>query len=162
MRLPPMKCLPKTRIPMPYFFIGDSGFPLKKYMITPYARGRRTLSTPEKIFNYRLTRCRRQIESAFGMLAKRWRILQTSINFSPEKTKKVVLALLCLHNYVLTENSDSDLYNIDDEEPNFVLDNLQQAEQRNNGINEGLEIRENLKKYFLTRHGSVRWQRLRI
>lgn len=161
MNFPPTKCLPRTRIQMPYFFIGDSGFSLNKYMMTPYAQGNRYLSTSEKIYNYRIARCRRQIESAFGMLEKRWRILQTSLNFSPEKTKKIVMSLLCLHNYVLTENTNTNLFDIDDE-PDFVLDKLEQTRPRINRINEAIESREILKKYFISRYGDIPWQRHKI
>ena len=63
----------------------------------PYARvGKRGLNDSERIYNYRTTKYRREIESAFGILAKRWRILQTSMNFTLKKTKIIFMALLCL------------------------------------------------------------------
>ena len=160
MPLPLPKYLPKTRIQIPFFFIGDSGFPLRKYMMTPFARCRRILRTTEKIYNYRISRCRRQIESAFGILAKKWRILQTSLNFHPEKTKIVVMALLCLHNYILTEESDC-TYTADDNDEAFVpLDNVERARPRGDCIDTALEQRSKLKKYFVSQVGKVHWQKI--
>lgn len=58
--LPRPNNLPNSNIMCPYFFIGDSGFGLKEYIITPYARCA-NLTCSQKIFNYRLCRARRLI-----------------------------------------------------------------------------------------------------
>ncbi|KAL3183883.1 hypothetical protein MRX96_033397 [Rhipicephalus microplus] len=66
--------------PLPYFFLGDEAFPLKEYVMRPYAR--RTLhedddkSYERRVFNYRMSRARRTIENTFGNLARRWRVLR--------------------------------------------------------------------------------------
>lgn len=49
----------------PYMIVGDEGFPLKPYLMRPYA-GRSLDCDRKKIFNYRLSRCRRVIENCFG------------------------------------------------------------------------------------------------
>ncbi|KAL3246150.1 hypothetical protein MRX96_057886 [Rhipicephalus microplus] len=61
--------------PLPYVFVGDEAFPLKEYVMRPYAR--RTLhedddkSYERRVFNYRMSRARRTIENTFGILAQR-------------------------------------------------------------------------------------------
>ena len=73
LNIPPEEPLPFDDVPIPYFFAGDSAFPLRDYMIIPYtgARGLRSLGRPKRIFNYRQSRARRVIECTFGILATR-------------------------------------------------------------------------------------------
>ena len=72
MNLPPPDKLPNTPEDSPpahYFFVGDDAFPLRHYMMKPYPS--LALTHDERIFNYRLSRARRTVENAFGILANR-------------------------------------------------------------------------------------------
>ena len=60
----------------------------------------RGLTTEQRIYNYRLSRARRVVENAFGILANRFRIFQTAINLAMYKVDTVVLACCVLHNYL--------------------------------------------------------------
>lgn len=70
--LPPSP-LPGTNIMMPYFLVGDEIFPLRHNLMRPYSR-RNPLTETQCIFNYRLSRARRIIENAFGILSTRYGI----------------------------------------------------------------------------------------
>lgn len=88
--------LPNDDKDMPYFMIGDDAFPLKTWMMKPFSR--RNLTREETIFNYRLSRARRIVENAFGILANRFRAILGTMLQEPETVEDIVLACICLHN----------------------------------------------------------------
>ena len=87
----------------PYVFVGDEAFPLRGYMMRPYPG--RGLDDQKRIFNYRLSRARRTIENAFGILAVRWRIHRRNILAQPDKVTAIVKATCCLHNFLKLDES---------------------------------------------------------
>ena len=133
-----------------------------------------TLDMEQRIFNYRLSRARRTIENAFGILCARSRIFYTSIRAKVENVENFVLACLSLHNYLrLTDNASyypsgfTDSY--DD------TGNLQEGKWRtlavgNEGMppisrvkgsrysNNALEMRNSLYGFLNSEEGSVSWQ----
>jgi hypothetical protein len=58
-----------------YHLIGDSAFPLRSWLITPYSR-RNNLTRREKHHNFCLRGDRVCIENTFGILKGRWARLQ--------------------------------------------------------------------------------------
>lgn len=69
------------KIPSNGVFVADDAFPLRNDMLKPNSRIRRITIT-QKIFNYRLSRVRRIVENAFGILNSRFRILENPIPLS--------------------------------------------------------------------------------
>jgi len=55
---------------LPYVLVADEAFPLSMYIMRPYPRSG-TLNIEKKVFNYRLSRARCIVESAFGILVTR-------------------------------------------------------------------------------------------
>ena len=59
---------------------------------------RRNLPEAERIFNYRLSRGRRVVENAFGILSNRFRCLLTTMQQTPKVVESIGLACRCFHN----------------------------------------------------------------
>ena len=71
--IPNPRLLPNiTQSPLPFVFVGDEAFSLKMNMLRPYPG--KKLSADLAIFNYRLSRARRIIENAFGILAAKYAV----------------------------------------------------------------------------------------
>lgn len=86
-----------------YVFVADDAFGLHKNIVKPFPQN--NLTYEQRVFNYRLSRARRIVENAFGIMASRFRILSTEINLIPEKVDKTVLACCILHNFLRRESS---------------------------------------------------------
>ena len=86
---------------VPYFMVGDEAFPLETYMMRPFfGRSSGRLSVDKAIYNYRLSRARRCIENAFGIMAGRFRIFRKPIIASEETARAITLACVVLHNFI--------------------------------------------------------------
>lgn len=86
-------------ITLPYVFLGDAAFPLRPYLMTPFSG--RALDSDKTWHNREHSRGRSCIENAFGILASRWRIFQTTISAKPENADLIIMAAVLLHNYVM-------------------------------------------------------------
>ena len=98
LNLPEPDHFPGFEDKLPYYFVGDDAFELTQNLMKPYHHAR--LALKERIFNYRLSRCRRIVENAFGILATRFRILRREIEMSPENASIIVLTCCVLHNFL--------------------------------------------------------------
>ena len=68
--IPDPETLPKDDCPVHYSFITDDAFGLRPWLMKPHPS--RGLTKKKRIFNYRLSRARRVVENAFGILAQRY------------------------------------------------------------------------------------------
>ncbi|XP_057302741.1 uncharacterized protein LOC130636907 [Hydractinia symbiolongicarpus] len=176
--LPPPKQLPLSEDPawdqldlpeIPYVIVGDDAFALSKNLLKPFSKN--TLCDAERIFNYRLSRFRKISENAFGILSARFRIINSTINLSPSKTTSLVMAIVALHNMLMTKSKDSyapvGLVDQEDLLTNRIVpgqwrgmadvsNDLQTCAQRKASSN-AKEIRCVFKDYFMG-SGQVSWQ----
>lgn len=95
--LPQPAALPNEEI-IPHFIVGDAAFPLKPNLMKPYSG--RNLGSLQENFNYSLSRARRTIENAFGILVARWRILLAPLHLHPTAAENIVKATVVLHNFL--------------------------------------------------------------
>ena len=100
--------------------------------------------------NARLSRARRLIENAFGILANTWRILLRRIDLQPDKVRAITLTTCILHNIIRAGRTPP---------TGAVLDrvNVNEAEGFGNyndnpgrGDNLSIRIRDRIKAYVNT------------
>uniref|UniRef100_A0A1Y1LAJ7 DDE Tnp4 domain-containing protein n=1 Tax=Photinus pyralis TaxID=7054 RepID=A0A1Y1LAJ7_PHOPY len=151
---PPAKALPGRSLKVPYVIVADDAFPLSERILKPYSS--RNLNYECRIFNYRLSRARRMVESAFGILANRFRVLLNSINLSVDKVEVITLCSVVLHNFLITENPINELHGTIIHNTANV-DHINDQQGGNRSSNLARNIRSEFKDFFNT-VGARDWQ----
>ena len=165
--LPAERSLPGDDVPIPYFIVGDNAFGINRSLMNPFSI--RNMGYHERIFNYRLSRVRRVVENAFGILAHKFQDLLGTMNQRPEMCRKVVTTCVILHNLIRLRYPANHKYRMDSEDKNKnvipgawrkdkVLLDVFHEKARNAGTREGRQIRRCLGHYFSSNAGSVSWQ----
>lgn len=150
--------MPNRTTPIPFVIIADDAFPLKSYIMKPFART--DLGDQSKrIFNYRLSRARRTVENAFGILANRFRVFQKPIYLNPEKVDKIVLAACVLHNYLISHRTSSAIYNKHEQDNFSDITGLSKLTKQGSWAYSTTAkfIRNEFTEYFMN-EGAVPWQ----
>lgn len=151
-----------------FVFVADDAFALSEHVLKPFPM--KNLSNDQKIFNYRLSRARRVVENAFGIMANRFRIFHTAINVGPSKIDTIVHCCCVLHNFLRRNASTYMPQSMVDREDTLSGD-VMPGEWRND--TEGLlnlghapprlssqlarQTRQDYMQYFLG-PGAVEWQ----
>ncbi|XP_049517137.1 uncharacterized protein LOC119441345 isoform X2 [Dermacentor silvarum] len=133
----------------------------------------------KRIFNYRLSRARLVIETAFGIMAQKWRILRRPFKAKDDKVRRIISACVLLHNFLLKKFSTSQSAYC----PHGTADHLDwlgnitegswRAEESSNtallplrstgyhSTRAAYRVRDLLAKYFVT-DGEIPWQEYMI
>lgn len=170
--------LPNTNITAPFIFVADDAFPLKENIMKPFSRSA-NLSYEQKVFNYRLSRARRVVENAFGILSSRWRVFRRPMEVLPSNAILVTKAAVVLHNFLRKTDSDDTnsrktMYlppgyvDYDDREGNVLPGDWRSEEEHcfqslehqgsNNYTDSASFKRQQFMKYFVSPQGALPWQ----
>lgn len=170
LNIPAAKLLPDSDTEVPFMFIGDDAFSLSSNFMKPYSSHQ--LDRDQRVFNYRLSRGRRAAENGFGLFANRWRVFVSTILLNPDKVQKMVLACVCLHNYLREVRSETyktpGLDDAEDADHRLVPGSWRndglgamlplQPGKTGNNSEAGKEVRDKLRRYFVSPAGQVPWQ----
>lgn len=143
----------------PYYFCGDEAFPLKSYLLRPYPQ--KTLNDQKRIFNYRLSRGRKSVECAFGMMVSKFRVFETPIACSESTVISIVKCACALHNYIRkTEGKLYESQNMNSQDEINIPQHLKttQHQQAVHNLSTTSSVREYLSSYFLRPEVSLPWQ----
>lgn len=142
LHIPGNKPLPGRQMSVPYVLLADQAFPLVDRIIKPFPQ--RGLSESRLKYNNRLSRGRRVVENAFGILCNRFRVLLSTINLNAVKVEKIVLACCALHNYICRNGPQ----HVDNPEVNTVPLEPITLEYGNRVAQSAIDIRNEFEEYF--------------
>lgn len=140
---------------MPFIFVGDEAYSLSVNLMRPFPK--RRLDNRKRIYNYRHSRARRIVECAFGMMTKKFRVLEHSMLLEPHKATDITLACCILHNVIRErEGAIRDVHEellrlIEDEEDENISHNTSRSVA-------AINIRDKFVDYFNSEEGAVPWQ----
>jgi hypothetical protein len=84
----------------PYYFVAHEAFPLKVNLMRTCPR--RMLTNKRRIFNYSLSRARKSVEFAFGILNAEFKISEGPTTCKEETVNSIIKASVVLHNFIRT------------------------------------------------------------
>ena len=108
-------------------YLADAGYSLRPGILVPYKKVRYHLreqaqatqqpKNKEELFNLRHAQLRNVIERLFGVLKKRFRILDTAPQYSFDIQGKLILVLCALHNFIrILANGREDTFYVEADE----------------------------------------------
>lgn len=154
---------------LPYYFVGDDAFALGVHMMKPFPSAH--LSYAQRVYNYRLSRCRRIVENAFGILSSRFKILMRQQDMEPKGVTIIVMACVVLHNYLRVKCSDTyigrGMIDQEDREYNVIqgqwrhsrqLDGVSRHQMVRNRSVFVKDMRNSICSWCVSKYGEVPWQ----
>ena len=146
--------------PVPYVVIGDEAFPLQEHLMRPFPG--RGCPQDQQIYNYRLSRARRIVENAFGILAARWRVYHSKMTVRPQWVNDIVKATCVLHNMLQANTTPAEVTTLLQEAETMTNDGLQGIARRGNRAGrDAIAIRNIFKEYFVS-VAPVPWQHAHV
>lgn len=131
----------QSGIPVQYHLLGDSAYPLDVFLMRPYRNTGQL--TPKQInFNTIHSSSRMVIENAIGLLKGKFRRLKYMEITKLKNAKFYIIAAVCLHNYILCDDTDENVYANTDVMPCNEDDSVSSPSESSQDIEEEEEEEE--------------------
>lgn len=170
--IPAPELVERSNVVLPYVFVADEAFALKMNLMKPFSGALE--QSPKRIFNYRLSRARRVVENAFGLLSATFRVFRKPLLPDLDNAENIVTCCLYLYNF-LRKNASPLINNrsgtFDHERVDGrVTPGLWRSETAGDtgmtdlcldpsgSSNAAIEVRNTFKEYFVSDAGKVPWQ----
>lgn len=150
-----------TERTIPFMILGDEAFPLKTYLMKPYAA--RTLDPEKRIYNYRHSRARRTVECTFGILARKFEIFQRPLRVQADAAILYTNAAVALHNFIrrrdgiMVDRTSEVTYEVVEGDGRGMFP-LEAHTHAGRPSDEAMAVRDSVKTFFNDPQGSVYWQ----
>ncbi|KAJ8930398.1 hypothetical protein NQ314_016793 [Rhamnusium bicolor] len=121
-----------------YFLLGDSGYPLRPWLLTPVANAE---TEEEEAYNEVHRRARSTIERCNGLLKMRFRFLlkHRVLHYAPNKVSKIINACVLLHNMCIDNNVE---LNLEGDEADMDFENDSNNDQHIENPHHNLQLIE--------------------
>lgn len=161
--MPPNKPLYQNIELLP--ILADAAFPLKKYLLKTYGKPKLVDNNSNKILYYRLSRTRRNVENAFGILRAKFWVFQGPLFYyfttfflllllvQPNIVDKIVLAACCLHIFLTWNTQERGDTFIDESKDGESSGLVYIGPLNRNPTQEAIHVRESFKNYFVSSKG---------
>lgn len=162
LNLPQSSPLPhdETSQEVPYFFIGNNAFPLKRYLLRPFPNEHK-IDNKKIIYNYRFSRGTKTMERSFDMMAQKFQVLLTPVRcFSYQTVASISKAACILHNFVgVKDGLENSAPVVECDQFNGTQEfNLQEEVMQINAYSSGATVRKYMSNYFIKAGASLPWQ----
>jgi len=113
----------------------------------PYPTDNGRVSRQKEIFDYRLSRARRAVECAFGILFAKWRCLKTELQVNPEHVDTIIRTLCLLHNIIIDKEGVNETVAMTQITPED-LSNVRSSRRYKSAKQNACSIRDRSMQYF--------------
>ena len=131
-------------LPPGKFYLGDAGYALTPYCLTPYRnvryhlreweRGERRPQNMKELFNLRHSSLRNVIERTYGVVKKRFPILNNMPSYPFPFQVQLVTCCFYLHNFIRVTKTHVDEFDIWTREEEEAANGLQPPQDVSNGV----------------------------